>query len=73
MRMLALGVDHRSRRRASARRWRLKGPVTPRAWTPLAETFPGNELVILSTCNRVEIYLAGSAERIPEVNALTSF
>ena len=39
----------------------------------LAQTFPGNELVILSTCNRVELYLAGSPEQVPEADALTDF
>ena len=39
----------------------------------LAQTFPGNELVILSTCNRVEIYVAGSSESVPEADALGDF
>ena len=45
--------------------------MRPGPGTPCRESFPGNELVILSTCNRVEIYLAGSPETVPEVEALT--
>src|SRR5262249_53888342 len=29
------------------------------------------ELVILSTCNRVEVYVAGTADNVPEVDAMT--
>jgi glutamyl-tRNA reductase len=35
--------------------------------------FPGSEFVLLSTCNRVEVYCAGSIEDVPEPEALTSF
>src|SRR5208283_4254353 len=35
--------------------------------------FPGNEVVILSTCNRVEIYLAGSSESVPEADVLGEY
>jgi glutamyl-tRNA reductase len=38
----------------------------------LAQTFPGNEFVILSTCNRVELYIAGSSEQMPATDALTN-
>lgn len=37
----------------------------------LARAFPNNEFVILSTCNRVEIYVAGSSEHVPDTDALT--
>jgi glutamyl-tRNA reductase len=37
----------------------------------LAQTFAGNEFVILSTCNRVELYVAGSRpEQVPEPDTL---
>jgi glutamyl-tRNA reductase len=36
----------------------------------LAQAFPDNEFVILSTCNRVEIYAAGSSEQVPDTDAL---
>ena len=36
-----------------------------------SQTFPGNEFVILSTCNRVELYVAGSPEQVPETGDLT--
>ena len=39
------------------------GPQGGRGSGALARTFPGNEFVVLSTCNRVEIYAAGDAAR----------
>ena len=66
MRLLAVGVDHRSAPPPSARPWPSRAPGAPRGWKPLPQTFPGNEFVILSTCNRVEIY----ARRQPPDRAL---
>jgi glutamyl-tRNA reductase len=37
----------------------------------LAQTFSGNEFVILSTCNRVELYVASDSEQVPNTANLT--
>ena len=71
MRLLALGVDHRSAP-ASVREALAFGETKYDAGLDLlARTFPGNECVILSTCNRVELYVASSPERVPDTGALT--
>lgn len=70
MRLLALGVDHRSAPASVREALAFDGPRCAAGLDLLSRTFPGNELVILSTCNRVELYIAGGAEQVPEVDAL---
>ena len=71
--MLAVGVDHRSAPASVREALAFDDPKCPQGLEALARTFPGNEVVILSTCNRVEVYLAGSVESIPEIDALSEF
>jgi glutamyl-tRNA reductase len=71
VRLLALGVDHRSAPASVREALAFDGPQCAAGLELLARTFPGNEFVIVSTCNRVELYAAGGAERIPEQSALT--
>ena len=73
VRLLALGVDHRSAPAAVREALAFDGPKYGEGLGLFAEAFPGNEFVILSTCNRVELYVAGGAEQVPEVDALTDF
>ena len=73
MRLLALGVDHRSAPAGVRESLACDGPKRPRALGALSSSFPETEVVILSTCNRVEIYLAGCAEAVPEPDALCDF
>ena len=73
MRLLAVGVDHRSAPASVREALAFDEPKYTRGLEALAQTFPGNELVILSTCNRVEIYLAGSPESVPDADALGDF
>ena len=73
MRLLAVGVDHRSAPASVREALAFDEPKYTRGLEALAQTFPGNELVILSTCNRVEIYLAGSSESVPDADALGDF
>ncbi len=70
MRLLALGVDHRSAPASVREVLNFNGSKYVHGLDFLARTFPGNELVILSTCNRVELYVAGSQEQMPEPAAL---
>ena len=71
VRLLALGVDHRSAPAGGPRSMAFDAAKYGRGLGLLAAAFPGNEFVVLSTCNRVEIYVAGAAEQIPDVDALT--
>ena len=73
MRLLAVGVDHRSAPASVREALAFDGPKYVQGLETLTQTFPGNELVILSTCNRVEIYLAGTVETVPEVDGLSRF
>ncbi len=70
MRLLALGVDHRSAPAAVREALAFDAAKYGRGLALLAEAFPGNEFVVLSTCNRVEVYVAGLPEQVPEVGAL---
>ncbi len=71
--MLAVGVDHRSAPASVREALAFDEPKYAKGLEALSRTFPGNELVVLSTCNRVEIYLAGSPESVPEAEELGDF
>ncbi len=70
VRLLAMGVDHRSAPASVSEALAFDGPRCAAGLQSLAGAFPGNELVILSTCNRVELYLAGAIECVPDADAL---
>ncbi len=70
MRLLALGVDHRSAPAVVREAIAFDADKYGKGLGLLSGAFPGNEFVVLSTCNRVEIYAAGGPEQIPEVDAL---
>jgi glutamyl-tRNA reductase len=69
--LLALGVDHRSAPASVREALAFDGAQCAAGLDLLAQTFPGNEFVILSTCNRVELYVAGGPEQVPETDDLT--
>ena len=71
MRLLALGVDYRSAPASVREALAFDGARYHEGLDLLSRTFPGTECVILSTCNRVELYVASSAGPIPETDALT--
>jgi glutamyl-tRNA reductase len=71
VRLLALGVDHRSAPAAVREAIAFDGTKYGKALGLFSRAFPGNEFVILSTCNRVELYVAGGPEQVPEIDALT--
>lgn len=58
--LLALGVDHRSAPTVVREALAFDGPKCEHGLCKLKEAFPGVEFVILSTCNRVEIYAAAN-------------
>ncbi len=73
MKLLALGVDHRSAPTAVREALAFDGPKRDEGLDALAGAFPGAEFAILSTCNRVELYSAGDLAAVPGVGALTDF
>ena len=71
MRLLAVGVDHRSAPASVREAVAFDGAKYDAGLELLTHTFPGNECVILSTCNRVELYVANSLGPVPEIALLT--
>ena len=67
------GVDHRSAPAAVREALAFDGPKAAEGLEALVRTFPGSEFVVLSTCNRVEIYSAGNSDDVPEPKALSNF
>jgi glutamyl-tRNA reductase len=74
VKLLALGVDHRSAPTAIREALAFDGRRRAEGLDILASSFPDNEFVVLSTCNRVELYAAAEVgDRAAEVGALTDF
>jgi glutamyl-tRNA reductase len=72
MRLLSLGVDHRSAPTAVREAMAAEGARRDAAIAALRGAFPGCEFVLLSTCNRVELYAAAEDET-PDVEALADW
>src|SRR4051794_38452242 len=70
--MLALGVDHRSAPTAVREAPAFDGERRQRGLDALKDMAPGAEFVLLSTCNRVELYAAAEADP-PDGDALAAF
>jgi glutamyl-tRNA reductase len=68
-----VGVDHRSAPASVREALAFDGPKCAQGLDALARTFPGSEHVILSTCNRVEVYTASPPDSAPEAETLTNF
>ena len=71
MRLLALGVDYRSAPASVREALAFDGTKFDAGLDLMTHTFPDNECVILSTCNRVELYVASRPEQVAETDALT--
>ena len=72
MKLLALGVDYRSAPASVREGLAFDGPKHVAGLDLFTRTFPGNEFVILSTCNRVELYVAGNSEQVPDLDTLSN-
>ncbi len=70
MRLLAVGVDHRSASASIREALAFDQPKLASGLDFFARAFPNHEFAILSTCNRVEIYAASSSEPALETIAL---
>jgi glutamyl-tRNA reductase len=73
VKLLALGVDHRSAPTAVREALAFEGPRRDQALGSLRECFPGAEFAVLSTCNRVELYAAAEGSDAPDVDALSGW
>ncbi|WP_435020222.1 glutamyl-tRNA reductase [Tundrisphaera sp. TA3] len=73
MNLLALGVDHRRAPASVREALAFEGGKRDEALDALSRAFPGGEFVILSTCNRVELYAAGAGGAIPQTGAMIDF
>jgi glutamyl-tRNA reductase len=73
VKLLALGVDHQGTPTPVREALAFEGARRDEGLDALAKAFPGGEFVVLSTCNRVEIYAAGSASSVPTTGALIDF
>jgi glutamyl-tRNA reductase len=73
VKLLALGVDHRSAPASIREAVAFDGPKSAAGLDALRRGFPGGEFVVLSTCNRVEVYAAGDVAQVPEADALADF
>jgi glutamyl-tRNA reductase len=74
VKLLALGVDHRSAPTAVREALAFEGAKRNAGLDALKASFPETEFVVLSTCNRVEVYAAvDELNPAPEVGALADF
>jgi glutamyl-tRNA reductase len=73
VKLLALGVDHRRAPAPVREALAFEGTRRDEGLDALAKAFPGGEFVVLSTCNRVEVYAAGPPSSIPTTGALIDF
>ena len=72
MKLLALGVDHRSAPQEVREALAFDGPKLLDGLGAFRSRFPGVEFAAISTCNRVEVYAAGDPSLIPQVGDLTT-
>src|SRR5450432_922694 len=72
MSLMVLGVDHRSAPTSVRETLAFPGECRDRGLRALKSSFPDAEFVLLSTCNRVEVYVA-AAPAPPDVDELVSF
>lgn len=74
MKLVALGLSHQTAQASLRESLAFDGPRRLEGLQQLKAEFPGSEFVILSTCNRVELYAAGLDQtRIPDLDQLTEF
>jgi len=73
MRVMMLGVNHRTAPLALRERLAIGGERLPAALADFAARFPDAECVILSTCNRTELYVARPTHASPSSDELRRF
>ncbi len=73
MRILVLGCNHRTANVAVRERLAFGPAERARALVAFADCWPGAEAVLLSTCNRTELYVARPLHKLPRVGDLIEF
>lgn len=73
MRTLVIGCNHRSAPVELREQIAFDEATTPRALQLLSEKFPGVEVVLISTCNRTELYVARPDQGRPRIDEVISF
>ncbi len=73
MRTLVIGCNHRSAPVQMRERIAFDEPAIPRALQALREKFPASETVLISTCNRTELYVARPLQGHPRIEELIDF
>ncbi len=73
MRILMLGINHRTAAVQLRERVALSGPRLDAVFAEFARRYPGVELIVVSTCNRTEFYLARPTHQPPNVEQLMAF
>ncbi len=73
IRLLVVGLNHRTAPLAVRESLAFGPQQVQQALADLKKKFPDAEAVILSTCNRVEIYVARPVSAPPSLDALTEF
>jgi glutamyl-tRNA reductase len=72
MALVALGITFRNAPLALRERWSFSATQARAALDRLRQTLPGLELMLLSTCNRTELYAAATDAGLLESEALAS-
>ena len=72
MRVVLLGINHRTAPVAVREQLSISGDAVAATLAALRDRFADAECVLLSTCNRTELYVA-TAEQPPEIEALRAF
>ena len=70
MSLMVLGLDHRSAPTSVRERLAFPGECHGRGLGALEASFPDTEFVLISTCNRVEVYAAAESAP-PEADELS--
>ena len=72
-RLLLLGLNHTTAPLEVRERLAFTPEQQRRAIALLQERFPGVEVVLLSTCNRVELYIAREVHGFPRIEQMAEF
>ena len=74
MKLMVMGVDHRSAPASVREALAFDGGKLESGLAQLSSTFPGTEAVVISTCNRVEVYMAAeNPEALPTADDAIAF